>query len=326
VDTGVPELDARLIELLQGFDPEGDLLWQCFATTARSLSYEDGPEDPSGDWLAPFALAMLDDGAGNCMQFTSVFCLLARACGYEAQAVVGEVLTNDRGWALHGWAEVRLNGTVYLCDPTMANGLLWGGNWYMVTYSQAPASYRLDGKPCSPGFTELPAVAADATWDKLLELSPEGSAELLLANNSGLTITGFELVVPARDDFPELVPAADFSLAPGEVLLVRYEPPPATEDETNIVLRSYRDIQVSFDGLSSVLIHDIDLTMMSEASLGFEDGIAFLSYEDEGTPASTFEAERGRRALLRSDAPFGNTPYPEVNQDSDACLDDPLTR
>jgi hypothetical protein len=332
--------------MLETMDPAGNLLWQCFSATAHNFTYEDGPEDPTGDWVPAFALAMFEKGQGNCMQYASVFYLLAQACGFDAQIVVGDVLTYDEGWALHGWVEIRQDGAVYICDPTMENGL-WGGNWYMVSYAQAPASYRLDGELCAPEPAALPSADSSAVYDELLELDGGGSAELLLTNDSALTLTGLSLLLPAKDDFPQLTPATDLALAPGETLLVRYEPPPETEGWLNIVVREYRDLQVSFDGTSSYLIHDIDLTMMEHASLGFEASVAFLSYDDAGwrSPggrASTFEAERGRRAFFdtpdaskgsrnpdEGGAPNpdeGGAPNPGFDQDSDACLDDPIVR
>ena len=46
------------------------------------------------------------------------------------------------GWAPHGWVEIALDGTVYVCDPNMANAIP-SRNWFMVTYGSAPVTYRM---------------------------------------------------------------------------------------------------------------------------------------------------------------------------------------
>ncbi|MDR1422495.1 MAG: transglutaminase domain-containing protein [Coriobacteriales bacterium] len=344
VDTGDAALDAHLTKALETFDPQVDLLWQCFAFAAHTFAYEDGPENPEGAWTVPFAADMFADGAGNCMQFAAVFALLAQSCGFDAQAVVGEVLTNDKGWSLHGWVEVRQDDALYLCDPTMENGLLRGGNWYMVGYAQAEASYRLDGQPCadishddiSNGDASSTASPA-AAYDHLLDLAvSDQTAQLLLHNDSGLTITGLGLTAPADEDFPTLVPASGLALAPGQTLLLRYDLPPATPAWTNIVLCEYRELQVSFDGTSAYLLHDLDLTVLDEASLGFAEGVAYLAYEDFCVRSrtlglagrlSTLNAEQARLYAAQEDAlQEGSGSAGAFDQDSDACLDDPTIR
>ena len=83
---------------------------------------------------------MYEQGSGNCYRFAALFCWLARGLGYDANVVAGGVPSYSSGQAPHGWVEIHMNGTTYICDPDMEHSLP-GYNWYMVTYAGAPTTY-----------------------------------------------------------------------------------------------------------------------------------------------------------------------------------------
>src|SRR5262249_53515796 len=99
------------------------------------------PDIPTGDYSVPYALSMLQTHGGNCYRYAALFCVLARAYGYQANVVSGSVPRTGGGWAPHGWVEITIGGKIYVCDPDMAHALP-GYNWYLITYGQAPISYR----------------------------------------------------------------------------------------------------------------------------------------------------------------------------------------
>ena len=86
---------------------------------------------------------MLSNGQGNCYRYASSFAYIARALGYEARVAVGTL-----GRSPHGWTEVLVGDTWYLCDANMQrNHPEW--NSYLCTEATYPyghtrsATYRL---------------------------------------------------------------------------------------------------------------------------------------------------------------------------------------
>ncbi len=139
--SGDAELDAIIDDLLDHrIGREGDALSRAFRYVA-GYRYIDGSKWPTGEWSVPFAKEMYYNQGGNCYRFAALFCWLARGLGYDASVVVGEVPSRSLGWAPHGWVEIALDGTVYVCDPNMANAIP-SRNWFMVTYGSAPVTYR----------------------------------------------------------------------------------------------------------------------------------------------------------------------------------------
>lgn len=106
-----------------------------------SYPYRNGSKNPTGNWSVPFALEMYRNGGGNCYRYAALFCELAKAVGYDARVVAGSVPSYSAGWAPHGWVEIRMNGTTYVCDPDLQHEIP-SRNWYMFTYGQAPTNYR----------------------------------------------------------------------------------------------------------------------------------------------------------------------------------------
>lgn len=151
VSSGNDELDAAVAGLVDewGIDLNSDdrdaQLETCFHNVALNYSYVEENEYPEGDWTVwsqDYALEMATNGQGNCYRFASLFCWVARALGYDASVVSGEVASSDSesGFAAHGWVQIERDGTSYVCDLTLSYARP-DYNWFMNTYEDAPISY-----------------------------------------------------------------------------------------------------------------------------------------------------------------------------------------
>ena len=148
VVSGNGELDAQLdfiLETIVGRDE--DALFRAYEWIG---SYDTFPylemdyisaETPWEEWSVPCALQMARMGSGNCYRYAALMCWVARALGYDARAVIGEVMVTS-GWAYHGWVEVVVDGETYIIDPQQhARPVNEGMNFFMVSYDEAPLYY-----------------------------------------------------------------------------------------------------------------------------------------------------------------------------------------
>ena len=72
---------------------------------------------------------------GNCYVMAATFCRMARELGYECYLVEGWVPKRGGGVTAHGWTEIVINGTTYVCDPNFTNET--GKNGYMINYGNS---------------------------------------------------------------------------------------------------------------------------------------------------------------------------------------------
>ena len=72
---------------------------------------------------------------GDASERAILFVALARSAGLEARPVAG-IVAQERGWARHAWAEVKLGGWVPV-DPTF--GTFPAGAGYVRLVAGAPA-------------------------------------------------------------------------------------------------------------------------------------------------------------------------------------------
>ncbi len=135
--SGDPELDAILRNIIANHGTDLRSLYDYVA----SYPYISGSKYPAGDWTVPFAIEMYRNGGGNCYRYAALFEWLAKAAGYNAKAIAGHALNRYGGWNAHGWVEVYINGATYVCDPQSTHAIA-GRNFYMVTYENAPLTYR----------------------------------------------------------------------------------------------------------------------------------------------------------------------------------------
>ena len=135
--TGDSELDSILNSIIGRYGTDLRALYNYVA----SYPYINGSKYPTGNWTPGFAKEMYRNGGGNCYRYAALFEQLARAAGYDAKAIAGHALNRQGGWNAHGWVEVYINGTTYVCDPQSTHAIP-GRNFYMVTYGNAPLTYR----------------------------------------------------------------------------------------------------------------------------------------------------------------------------------------
>lgn len=86
-----------------------------------------------------YAIYAVENRRGNCFCFAAAFAGAAKALGYDARYIEGRVGMARGGTGPHGWVEVVINGTTYVCDPDGEYEL--GRNFYMVTYGSASLQY-----------------------------------------------------------------------------------------------------------------------------------------------------------------------------------------
>lgn len=132
--------NGQLDNILKNICRSHPSLDSCFNYVAYNHGYRHGDTWPGGNWTVPYAIEMESTGSGNCYRFAALFMWCARALGYSANAICGQVPAAAGGLTPHGWVEVYLNGQTYVCDPDLAHELP-GHNWYMTTYEAAPIDY-----------------------------------------------------------------------------------------------------------------------------------------------------------------------------------------
>jgi hypothetical protein len=138
--SGNTELDTYLATIMRRIGSDGDTLRKCFDYVV-GYRYISGSIYPTGEWSIPFASEMYRNGGGNCYRFAALFCWLARANGFDARVISGQVPSLGGGWTAHAWTEVIINGKVYICDPDGQHEVP-RANWYLRTYDSPPTNYR----------------------------------------------------------------------------------------------------------------------------------------------------------------------------------------
>ncbi len=72
--------------------------------------------DVTMEWYANYGFTK---GYGHCFNMAAMFAEMAKTLGYDCTQVWGQVPLSAGGIGLHSWCEVKLNGSVYVCDPDM---------------------------------------------------------------------------------------------------------------------------------------------------------------------------------------------------------------
>lgn len=112
-------------------------LFACYMYTVNNFRYASRPTYPAAGWETSYAYNMIKDGAGNCYSFAAVFGYLAKALGYDARIIAGQVRMYNGTWGPHSWVDIYIGGVLYICDPDGQYEL--GINMYMM----APGNYAL---------------------------------------------------------------------------------------------------------------------------------------------------------------------------------------
>lgn len=115
------------------YKSKGKSLKACFDYAASLPYYRATPEPQKGytnsEW---YALYGFNNGKGHCYVHAATFYWLAKNLGYECYYVQGYVPRIGGGLITHGWVEIIIDGTLYVCDPNFTNET--GKNGYMITY------------------------------------------------------------------------------------------------------------------------------------------------------------------------------------------------
>ena len=100
---------------------------------ASDISFIDN--QPVSNDTSSYANWVWNNGQGDCLGKSAVFCLLARELGYEAYLVKGWVPFANGGGTVHGWVDIFWNGEWHICDLSFDNGGVHHA--YMVQYGQS---------------------------------------------------------------------------------------------------------------------------------------------------------------------------------------------
>lgn len=121
---------------LMAFNKLNQVGWNAKAAFKWSSSipyYRNVPSVPSGqkhtEYYATFGFTY---SKGNCYVMAATYYQMAKLLGYEVYLVEGMVPKVGGGVTPHGWCEVVVNGTTYVCDPDFQYST--GRNGYMFTY------------------------------------------------------------------------------------------------------------------------------------------------------------------------------------------------
>ena len=140
--TGDRELDLILVGFVRNVTGTGpDALRRAYNYMRDNYYYAEQNDQPKGSlptWEVAYAKEIYYNHEGNCYRWASLMSCIARALGYNARTIAGEV-TTSRGSGLHGWTEVYMNGGTYILDPNLEHS--YHLNHYLVTYATAPTIY-----------------------------------------------------------------------------------------------------------------------------------------------------------------------------------------
>ena len=83
------------------------------------------------NWEPQYAYNALSQNQGNCYSYAASVTMLARACGYKAVGVSGAFTSSyHSSWVMHGWCQVTVDGTVYVCDAELQSVYAKNRNYY----------------------------------------------------------------------------------------------------------------------------------------------------------------------------------------------------
>ncbi len=148
--TGNATLDKQLTAMVKTYTKDGDSNLNNFKRLYNELSkwpYRAGSylgvgaQDGQTGWEDTMALEMLRNRKGNCYRYAGLCTYLARKMGFQATGISGQVNVQGRGFVLHGWVEINLDGQIYICDPQQQK--VWPReNLFMRKYSEFTAARR----------------------------------------------------------------------------------------------------------------------------------------------------------------------------------------
>ncbi len=141
--SGDAQLDEILNTIIETRTGRGSDALQRAFNYVVGFPYIDGEAGIRGDWRewsVAKAKEMYYRPGGNCYHYGSLMAWIARALGYDARAMSGEVQSGVLSWSYHGWCEVTMGGVKYVIDPDLQK-YIPNRNFFMVTYDEAPTYY-----------------------------------------------------------------------------------------------------------------------------------------------------------------------------------------
>ncbi len=115
-----------------------DYLW-------KKMKYKRTYGIPGAEDFTDYAAEMLTTKEGNCFKYAASFAVFAKILGYETRVVVGDTISYSGDWTSHGWTEVKVDGSWYLCDPDLQMNYP-NINAYMIKWSKWPYRCQVDTK------------------------------------------------------------------------------------------------------------------------------------------------------------------------------------
>ena len=94
----------------------------------------------NGEEYRESAAEMFREKGGNCFSYGGAFASVAKVLGYEARASRGSISMAYGGMGPHGWAEVKIGGVWYICDPDMQKYSSSTDSYYLVTLANYPVA------------------------------------------------------------------------------------------------------------------------------------------------------------------------------------------
>lgn len=94
-------------------------LRECYDALWKSCSYQRFYDIPSAKSMPAYANYMFAHKRGNCFRYAASFAYIAKVPGYESRVNTGTISSAGGGMTPHGWTEVKVNGTWYMCDANM---------------------------------------------------------------------------------------------------------------------------------------------------------------------------------------------------------------
>ncbi len=141
--SGDAELDSILDAIINTQTSMGQNALREAFDYITTLPYIDGETEYRGDWREwsiPVAKQMYQRPGGNCYGYGALMAWVARALGYEAKAVSGDIQSGVLVWSYHGWCEITQGGKTYVLDPDLQK-YVPDRNFFMVSYEDAPTYY-----------------------------------------------------------------------------------------------------------------------------------------------------------------------------------------
>lgn len=96
-------------------------------------------------WEKKYAQEMLASEHGSCYHFAALYAFLAKkASGYQVRVCIGKTNGFEAArWQFHGWCEVKVKGTWYVCDPNLDKyGADSKCKYFMKKFSKVKKNYK----------------------------------------------------------------------------------------------------------------------------------------------------------------------------------------